>query len=181
MHMVCTLLHFVMAEYQLILPISPQAYHQISSIRLTKSQNLKVFLVSSCSCLCPIHWSQVLRREWRCSWSSAYRRCSNDIWVIKNFIAYLGANYIKRFKGTSQALERSCDRSTQRIMGKFIIPIHNGCHNNTTRQYKTVCTFYGIYHTFDTQHIAKQIILQDEWIIGRFKKMYGIRPMKYSL
>ena len=27
-------------------------------------------------------------REWRCSWSSADRRCSNYIWVIKNFIAY---------------------------------------------------------------------------------------------
>ena len=30
-----------------------------------------MLLVSSCSCLCPIHWSQVLSREWRCSWSSA--------------------------------------------------------------------------------------------------------------
>ena len=29
--------------------------------------------VSSCNCLCPIHWSQVLSREWRCSWSSADR------------------------------------------------------------------------------------------------------------
>ena len=28
-----------------------------------------MFLVASCSCLCPIHWSQVLSREWRCSWS----------------------------------------------------------------------------------------------------------------
>ena len=28
-------------------------------------------LVSSCSCPCPIHWSQVLSREWRCSWSRA--------------------------------------------------------------------------------------------------------------
>ena len=33
-----------------------------------------MFLVSSCSCLCPIHWSQVLSGEWRCSWSSADRR-----------------------------------------------------------------------------------------------------------
>ena len=31
---------------------------------------------------------QVLSREWRCSWSSADRRSSNYIWVIKNFIAY---------------------------------------------------------------------------------------------
>ena len=36
----------------------------------------------SCSCLCPVHWRQVLSWEWRCSWSSADRRCSNYIWVI---------------------------------------------------------------------------------------------------
>ena len=53
-----------------------------------------MFLVSSRNCLCPIHWSQVLSREWRCSWSSADRRCSNYIWVIDNFIAYWGASYI---------------------------------------------------------------------------------------
>ena len=27
-----------------------------------------MILVSSCSCLWSIHWSQVLSREWRCSW-----------------------------------------------------------------------------------------------------------------
>ena len=42
-----------------------------------------MFLVSSCSCLCPIHWSQVLSWKWRCSWSGADRWCSNYIWVIK--------------------------------------------------------------------------------------------------
>ena len=43
--------------------------------------NLKTWmlLVSSCSCLYPICWSQVLNWEWRCSWSSADRRCSNYI------------------------------------------------------------------------------------------------------
>ena len=30
----------------------------------------------------------MLSREWRCSWSSADRRCSNYIWVINNSIAY---------------------------------------------------------------------------------------------
>ena len=44
-------------------------------------------LVSSCRCLFPIHWSKGLSREWKCSWSSADRRCSNYIWVISNFIA----------------------------------------------------------------------------------------------
>ena len=56
-----------------------------------------MFLVSSCSCLCPIHWSQMLSWEWRCSWSSADRRCTNYIWVINNFIAYWGAPYIRDF------------------------------------------------------------------------------------
>ena len=54
-----------------------------------------MILVSYCSCLWPIHWSQVLSREWRCSWSCADRRCSNYIWVISNFIAYSGAAYIR--------------------------------------------------------------------------------------
>ena len=56
-----------------------------------------MFLISSCCCLCSIQWSQVLSLEWRCSWSSADRRCSNYIWVIDNFIAYQGATYIRGF------------------------------------------------------------------------------------
>ena len=51
--------------------------------------------ISSCSRLCPIHWSHVLSWEWRCNWSSADRRCSNYIWVINNLIAYKGAAYIR--------------------------------------------------------------------------------------
>ena len=47
-----------------------------------------MFLISSWRYLCLIHWSQVLSWEWRCSWSSADRRCSNYIWVINNFLAY---------------------------------------------------------------------------------------------
>ena len=56
-----------------------------------------MFLISPCCCLCPFHWSHVLSWEWRCSWSSADRRCSNYIWVINNFIAYLGVPYIRDF------------------------------------------------------------------------------------
>ena len=52
-----------------------------------------MFLISSCSCLCPIYWSQALSQEWRCGWSNADRRCSNYIWVINNFISYQGAAY----------------------------------------------------------------------------------------
>ena len=39
----------------------------------------------------------MLSREWRCSWSSSDRRCSNYIWVIDNFIAYQGTSYIRGF------------------------------------------------------------------------------------
>ena len=53
-----------------------------------------MFLISSCSCLCAIYWSQVLSWEWRCSRSSADRRCSNYIWVINNLIACQGGTYI---------------------------------------------------------------------------------------
>ena len=55
--------------------------------KCTKSQNL-IFLISSCSCLCLIHWTQVLSQEWRCSWSTTNRQFSNYIWVTNNFIAY---------------------------------------------------------------------------------------------
>ena len=58
-----------------------------------------MFLTSSCNRLYPIHWSQVSSQVWRCSWSSADRRCSNYIWVINNFVAYQGATYIRGFTG----------------------------------------------------------------------------------
>ena len=56
-----------------------------------------MFLVSSCSCICPIYWSYVLSWEWRCSWSSGDRRCSNYIWVINDLFAYKGASHIRDF------------------------------------------------------------------------------------
>ena len=34
--------------------------------------NLKMLLVSACSCLCAIYWSQVLSREWRWCCSNLY-------------------------------------------------------------------------------------------------------------
>ena len=64
--------------------------------------------VSSWSCLWPIHWSQVLSREWRCSWGSADRRCSNYIWVIDNYIAHKGATYIRDLTVLSCAVMIQC-------------------------------------------------------------------------
>ena len=63
-----------------------------------------MILLSSCGRLCPILWSHVLSREWRCSsWSSADRRCPNYIWVIDNLIVYRGASYIRDL--TSRGVE----------------------------------------------------------------------------
>ena len=54
-----------------------------------------MILVASCSCLCRIRWSLVLGREWKCSWSSADRRCSNHICVINKIVVDQGAIYIR--------------------------------------------------------------------------------------
>ena len=64
---------------------------------ISAAQNRKMFLVSSCNLPNPF-WSQVLSQEWRFSWSSANRRCSNCIWLINNFVAYEGAAYIRVLK-----------------------------------------------------------------------------------
>ena len=69
-------------------------YRKISNISRTKSKT-QMLLESACSCLCAIYWSQVLSGEWRCSWGSADRWCSNYIWAINNLIAYKGATYIR--------------------------------------------------------------------------------------
>ena len=53
-----------------------------------------MLFVSPCRYLCPIHWSQVLSREWRWRCSTC-RRCSNYFWVINSFIAYKGAVWIR--------------------------------------------------------------------------------------
>ena len=62
-------------------------------VQVTPNSKTLMLLILSCSCLCPIHWRQVLSQGWRCSWKSAHRRCSNYIWVISNFIGYSGASY----------------------------------------------------------------------------------------
>ena len=60
-----------------------------SLIKVTPNLKTQMFLISSFSYLCLIHWIQVLSREWRCSWSSADRRFSNYIWVIQQFYCLL--------------------------------------------------------------------------------------------
>ena len=63
-----------------------------------------MFHVLFCSCLCVMYWSKVLSREWRCSWSSVDRRCSNYIWVINNFILLLRRILYQRYYGLVAAV-----------------------------------------------------------------------------
>ena len=61
-----------------------QKYHQTTYIRRTKYQHLNSLrLVLKLSLSNPLK-PCVYVTEWRCSWSSADRRCSNYIWVSKN-------------------------------------------------------------------------------------------------
>ena len=64
-------------------------------MKCTKSENLSDCRLVLQLPLANFHWSQVLSWEWRCSWSSADRRCSNYIWVINNSTANSGATYIR--------------------------------------------------------------------------------------
>ena len=75
----------------------PLTYRQkTSNIRHTKSQNLSVYRLALQLSL-PNTLKPSVKWEWRCSWSSADRRCSNYIWVINIFIANKGVTYIRGF------------------------------------------------------------------------------------
>ena len=54
-----------------------------------------MLLVSSCSCLCPIHWSQVLSWELRCSWMLQLHLSE------RQFYCLLGCALYQRFYGIS--------------------------------------------------------------------------------
>ena len=58
--------------------------------------------------------------EWRCSWSSADRRCSNYIWVINNLIAYKGVSYIRDL--TVLTMQRWCHCSPTRSCQSIAVP-----------------------------------------------------------
>ena len=59
------------------------SYRQVSNIRHTNSQHLK-----DSRTVLQLSLPNTSKPEWRCSWSSAHRWCSNYIWVINNYIAY---------------------------------------------------------------------------------------------
>ena len=76
------------------MPTSILIYPQTFSTRRTKFQNLNasrhVLQLSLTNRL-----KQGVKSRMRHTWSSADRRCSNFIWVIKKFIAHKGATYIR--------------------------------------------------------------------------------------
>ena len=87
-------------------------YHQTPSISPLNSKTW-MYLVSSYSWLCPIHWSKALSREWRCIWSIANRRCSNYIWVINNIIAYQSVAYIRGLMVFVEVIDNKNNRKDQ--------------------------------------------------------------------
>ena len=90
-------------------PVQPLQWHQMDSIKLMwmyfsfYSRNIRISVrMYNCTIpkhlnvsrlvlqlSCPIHWSQVLSREWRCSWSSPVRWCFKYIWVISKMLFIL--------------------------------------------------------------------------------------------
>ena len=81
------IIHQINPSHKIVCRMILFMYHQTSSTSCMKSPNWNISRLF-CICLCPISWSQMLSQEWRCSWSSADRQCSNYVWVINNFIAY---------------------------------------------------------------------------------------------
>ena len=74
--------------------MAPCVYRQTFSMTRIKSRHLNISrLVLQLSLPNPL--KPGVNRQWRCSWSSADRRCSNYIWVINKFIACEGATYIR--------------------------------------------------------------------------------------
>ena len=111
-----------------------------------------MYLVSSCSCLCPCP----LSREWRCSWSSPDRRCCNYIWVINNFIAYQRCIW--------------CQRFDSRFWYDFLIiwwvAYHDGCRCLGTNRHQ----YISIHHadcTPITTHVQGR--LRPHWFLHHWK------------
>ena len=79
-----------------------------------------MILVSSC----PIHRIQALSREWRCSWSSVDRRCSNFLCVINKCIAYTKVQYVHTTIWKETSLDTRCAYLASILLGGNIKNIH---------------------------------------------------------
>ena len=78
----------------------------------------------------------MLSWEWKCSWSSADRRCFNYIWVINDFIAYYCASYIRDFT----VFVYWCDLSHCDDLHYFCTT--NKCHGITIMKHAFVVHFH---------------------------------------
>ena len=99
-------------------------------------------VISSWICLCPIYWSRMLSREWRCSWSSADRRCFNYIWVINNLVAYKGASYIRDLTVLLIFSQATLLRSSKIILLKLLLHLQGT--NELRNNFKWHLTMYNM-------------------------------------
>ena len=120
----------------------------------------------------------MLCREWRCSWSSADRRCSNYIWVIDNFIAYQGATYIRGFMVTwiwplGANLNEIGIKMSSAKWQKFCLildacrllwfDIHKTTQNHTKWNYLKIwiCLFVGMLLQLINNHVSANLAPKD--------------------
>ena len=100
-----------------------------------------MLLVSACSCLGAIYWSQVLGGEWRCSWSSAYRRCSTSEWSKIAMVEFLERSSLNQTSLSSQIFKKIPIKwpCMGRIEGYSMLPLKN---TNQMNKY----TIFGVVH-----------------------------------
>ena len=108
-----------------------------------------MFFALSCNCLCPIHWSQKLSREWRCSWIIADRRCSNYIWMINNLLPTM-MRLILRVDGTLFSLAL-CNLSSIALTWEYPVMLHCTMivyDHNLTKCMVKIDWYWRIWHNF---------------------------------
>ena len=82
-----------------------------------------MFIVSSCSCLCPIHWRQLLSREWRCSWTT-----SEWSTILLPTEVQLTLEVWGYFICLQTMSKKSCIRNSMNILTSCILH-HNAMHH----------------------------------------------------
>ena len=126
-----------------------------------------MILVSSCICLCPIYWSRVLSREWRCSWSSADRRCSNYIWVINNLIAYKGASYIRNLTVVQLHVPSHCwHMSKYTNIYPCFLKINSTWKTVNTEDVEKICDMQNFYFLWQLTKNSTDHFIIKQWDIS---------------
>ena len=95
----------------------------------------------------------MLSWEWRCSWSSADRRCSKYIWVINNLIAYWSAPYIRDLTVyiffQEHAVAIAC-KMRAILIGTVLLICYINC---TSSSLPIICLLNPCVHFFVEQHM----------------------------